>query len=440
MHKRIVSSGDYAVSKQDEAVLEAYLGSCVGITMCDPEAGVGGLLHLILPEPVGFDKERHPERYATTGMPLFIQSLEKAGARREHLRACVAGGALVGKLTEADLFLDIGGRTTEIVEKRLRDASIKIEQSETGGHLGCCLSLDLRNWETRIEPVGLRLKPEMKNFKKFSREDIHFILSRLRPIPQLVLKIVRMINDDAYDLGDLSADVRSDQVIAGRVLHLCNSALIGIRGKIDSIDRALTMLGQKELLRLVCSASLEGFFEPYELGYSLIKGGLYQHAVGTGTVAAQMARLLKVSSPDVAYTAGLLHDIGKVAMDQYIADAYPLFYRRMQEGNESLLLVESDTLGIDHAAMGGLMADKWGFPGRLLDVIAHHHSPEDSEDDPELAHIVYFADLLMGRFHAGRELENMETERLASRLSRIGLKPNQFPLLVVTLARSVLER
>ena len=440
MEKRIIASGDYAVSKKKQAVLEAYLGSCVGVTLCDAEAGVGGLLHLILPEPVGFDKERHPRRYASTGMPLFIQSLEKAGAKRERLRACVAGGALVGKLTESDLFLDIGGRTTEIVEKNLEAASIKIEKSETGGHLGCCLSLNLSNWESRIEPVGMRLKTDVGNIRKFSREDIDLTLSHLRPIPQLVLKIVRMIDDDEYDLGDLSADVQKDQVITSRVLNLCNSALIGIRDKIDSIERALTILGQKELLRLVCSASLEGFFEPYELGYSLTKGGLYQHAVGTGTVAAQISRLLKISSSDVAYTAGLLHDIGKVAMDQFIAGAYPQFYRRMQEKNESLLKVESDTFGIDHAALGGIMAEKWGFPSRLRDVIAHHHSPEHAENDPELAHIVYFADLLMNKFHAGRELENMETAHLASRLSKIGLKPNQFPLLVVTLARSVLEK
>ena len=113
--RQIVSSGSFVVSRKQPLVLEAYLGSCVGVALWDSVAGVGGFHHLLLPEPYEGGTPWQPEKYARTGIPLFIQALCDQGADKTRLKATVAGGGLIGPVSQLDLDLDIGGRTAEIV-------------------------------------------------------------------------------------------------------------------------------------------------------------------------------------------------------------------------------------------------------------------------------------------------------------------------------------
>ena len=85
------------------------------MALFDDEAQVGGLIHLLLPEPVSRADGFQPEKYASTGFPLFLKAVCNEGASKSRLKAFIAGGALVGPLKDRDLHLDIGGRTAETV-------------------------------------------------------------------------------------------------------------------------------------------------------------------------------------------------------------------------------------------------------------------------------------------------------------------------------------
>ena len=269
-----------------------------------------------------------------------------------------------------------------------------------------------------------------KNFRRPTSREIRNVINNVRPIPQIALKITRMIHDDYYNMSEVAHEIKQDQIISARVIRLCNSAFIGLKNKIDSIDRAAVILGEKVLLQLVISASLEQFFSDSGEGYSLCKGGLFQHALSTALVAEQLARFTGKAPSDLAYTAGLLHDIGKIVLDQYIAPMYPFFYRHTQIDEMELCEAEKQKLGITHPAAGGLLAETWSLPDNLTDAIRHHHYPEQASVDPELAHLIYLADLLMSRFQVGHELECLNVEMLPSRLHKIGITPAEFPLLV----------
>ena len=141
--------------------------------------------------------------------------------------------------------------------------------------------------------------------------------------------------------------------------------------------------------------------------------------------------LLSISSP--------LHDIGKVALDQFIHSGLPLFYRELNEGQHNFSDVEKQVLGIDHTEAGARLAINWSFPESLVETIRHHHNPEDARQHNGLVHIVYLADLLMSRFHAGLELERLNTDALATRLETIGLSISKFPELVDHIPLKVLE-
>lgn len=433
-----VASGSYNVSRRKREIIEALLLTCVGVTLCDRHAKVGGLIHLLLPEPPGTYKPWLPEKYATTGLPLFIQSLCDAGADKGRLEAYVAGGALMGPLSRVDLDLDIGGRTTEIVERILKREKIPVIKAETGGFFTCRLSLNLLSWESCIEPLSVSVTDgTKKDSKRPTYEEIECALARVNSIPQIALKVIRMIRDSRNSLRDISKELRQDQILSAKVIRLCNSAFIGVRNRIDSIDRALVLLGDKRFLQLVASSSCEDFFPKTVQGYSLCKGGLYKHALGTALISEILAKFTGKVPSDIAYTAGLLHDIGKVVLDQYMAPAYPLFYRRTQADGTNLIVVEREEFGVDHTEVGGRLGELWSLPENLIDTIRHHHNPEEATVAPELSHLVYLADLLMSQFVVGQELERLNTNKLTSRLQKVGIKPEQFPAVIDSLPHQI---
>jgi len=434
-----VAAGSYYVDTQKPMLLEAYLGTCVGVALYDPVAGVGGLIHLLLPEPMGIEGTFQPEKYASTGFPLFLQALTDAGASAENMKACIAGGALVGPIDDSDLELDIGGRTAERVMQFIAAEGIRVDKLETGGFFTCSLTLDMSTWEYRIEPAGFDRLSASADIKIPEPNEISQSAKDLKPIPQIALKVMRIINEGLYEIQSLTEEIRKDQVISARTLQLCNSVMFASRRKIESLDHALVMLGQHLLLKFVISASLNNFFNQTGMGYSLCKGGIYHHAVGTAVIAEKLAGLTGKVEPSLAYTAGLLHDIGKVVLDQFINSGFPLFYRQLNEKGKNFLEVEKQVLGTDHSEVGANLALNWSFPESLVETIRHHHNPEDAQQHNELVHIVYLADLLMSRFHTGLELERLNTDALAARLETIGLSISRFPALVDHIPLKVLE-
>jgi putative nucleotidyltransferase with HDIG domain len=439
MKKEIVASGTSVISKNKKESLEAYLGSCVGVTLVDRQANVGGLLHLLLAEATGMDMSFQPESYATTGMPNFLKKLIDAGASKERLEACVAGGALIGPVSEHDLSLDIGGQTAEVVQTYLEDQGIPINESETGGYSGRKMILDLYHWNTTIEPTWQTERPSMSPFQANVVFNIDEAIQRVKPIPQVALKVIRMIHQDDCTMKEIGSEIRQDQVISGRVLNLCNSAIMGLRTVVDSIDRALILLGEKRLLKLVVTASVKSLFPQSSQGYSLCKGGIFQHAIGTALIAQELAVFTKKAAPDIAYTAGLLHDIGKIPLDQVMAANSPFFYRYTQEKDAELCKAEKLKFGIDHTEAGRQLGKIWALPDNLINVIANHHYPETATEDEELVTLVYLADLLMLKFQAHHELEQINTEKLLSRLNLLDLNSDHLPILIDLIPKNIFQ-
>jgi putative nucleotidyltransferase with HDIG domain len=435
-----VGSGDYILGKNQDEKLEALLGTCVGVVIIDQDAKVGGLFHILLPDPAGRETPWGPATYASTGFPLFLQALLDSGATKEKMKASVAGGALIGPVSMTDLNLDIGGRTVEVVESLLKQNRIKVEKSETGGYFGSRLTLNMNDLSSAIEPLGFRSHTITEEIKKLSKQELDRAVSKVRPIPQVALKIIRTVHSRNYSMKDISRDVRKDQVISAKVINVCNSVYASPQNEIKSIDQALVMLGEKLLMQLVVSSALEQFFHDSDRGYSMCKGGLYHHAMSTAKTAELIAKSTGKSEEDVAYTAGLLHDIGKVVLDQYVANFVPLFYRRVFTEGENLEDVERQILGVSHTDAGERLAELWGLPDVLKEAIVYHSMPEKATLDPDLTHIVYLADLLVSRFNVGNELERIETKGLKARLKKLGISKDDLPKLVGTIPWKMFEK
>jgi len=430
LKKNHIAAGNYFVSGTSPVILQAILGTCVGVAIYDSENRVGGLIHLLLAEPISMHFESNPERYASTGLPIFIQALTDAGAQKKNMKAVIAGGALVGPISEQDLVMDIGGHTAHISKKILHENGISIQESETGGFFTCSLRLDLQHGETSIEPGGFEPFSQHESLPAPDSKTVLRAIENLLPIPQIALKVLRIMDDDIYDLRKIAEEIGKDQVLSAQTLKLCNSAMFGLRQQIESIEDALILLGKNIFIQLIISTAVKKYFNQTGLGYSICKGGLYHHAVGTAGIAEKIATYTGKAPPTLAYIAGLLHDIGKVVLDQYMNSAYPFLYRDFLNVDTNMIDIEKKVMGIDHTEVGCILADRWELSDALTDAITYHHYPEKSVSSPKLTNIVYLADLLMYRFHTNLELEKLGTKHLNTHLTEIGLSISEFPAIV----------
>jgi putative nucleotidyltransferase with HDIG domain len=437
--KQTIPSGGYWLGHSEPILLQAFLGTCVGVALFDAKSGIGGMIHLLLPEPVGGGMEQADTRYATTGMPFFLTALYEAGAVRDQLTAVIAGGALVGPLSAADLDLNIGGRTAELVESILSAEGIQVVHSETGGFFTCCLRLDMESWSFRIEPLGQEKSVTRESGRLPEPAEIQQATEKIKPIPQVALKILHMLDAGADDIKPIAEEIKKDQVLSARTLQLCNSAMFAKKSKIESLDHALVFLGENLFVKMIISAAVNEFFDASGNGYSLCMGGLFHHAVGTALTAEKIAHFTGKAPLSTAYTAGLLHDIGKVVLDQFIATAFPLFYRKLNSEEAYSITIEREIFGTDHTAVGRTLAEMWAFPESLTATIAHHHQPEKSLQHTELAHIIFLADLLMARFNTGLELEGMSSGSIKTRLKQVGLKPENLAEIVDLIPQSLFD-
>ncbi|MBF0468830.1 MAG: HDOD domain-containing protein [Desulfamplus sp.] len=418
-----IPSGSFRTSRQSNVLFQAYLGTCVGIALFDHHAHIGGMIHILLPEPVGTSSPENPEKYASTGLPLLIEELYSMGAKPSTMVATVAGGALVGPVSHQDINLDIGGRSTEIAIEILCKEGIVIKKSETGGFFTCTLELNLNNGETIIRPAWDYKAHTSMEAEALSKEDIYRTIDSLTPIPQTALKILRIVQQNSYTIESILYELKKDQVLAARTIQMCNSAMFGGKIKIDTLKDALLILGESALINSVITAVIRNYFGQSDAnGYSLCKGGMFFHSVGCAVTAEIIAVMTGRINPQTAYTAGLLHDIGKVVLDQHIAKFSPLFFRELHHKKTDYLTVEDKILGINHCETGSMLAAKWNFSNALTDVVLYHHCPQKSHDDnTELVSHVYIADLLMSRFNTGLETDKMKSENLKEILSNVGL-------------------
>ncbi|MBF0411627.1 MAG: HDOD domain-containing protein [Desulfamplus sp.] len=433
-----IPSGSFKTSKQSNVLFKAHLGTCVGIALFDTNVNVGGIIHILLPEPVSSFAPEYPEKYASTGLPLFLQEMYAMGAKPATMAATVAGGALVGPLSHQDINLDIGGRSTDIAMKILRKEGIKIIKSETGGFFTCTLELNLSNGVTTISPAwNYNFSPFI--FDKYndsikvsiiSKENIEYTMESLSPIPQTALKIMRIVQQDNYTIESILKELQKDQVLAARTIKMCNSVIFTGKIKIESLKDALLILGENTLINSVITATIKSYFKQSDFnGYSLCRGGMFFHSVGCAVTSGIIAKItaktdykIGYNAELVAYTAGLLHDIGKVVLDQYIANLHPLFCREIYQNKSDYLTTEKDILGITHCETGAMLAKKWCFSDLLIDVIQYHHTPEKSSpQNRHIVSIVHIADLLMSRFNTGFEIDKIKSDNFDQILFEVGL-------------------
>ncbi len=219
-------------------------------------------------------------------------------------------------------------------------------------------------------------------------------VDKMRPMPTSVTRILNALDDSNNTGGMISDLIGLDQALAASVLQMANSAGMGFATVCSSLTDAVMRLGFKRIKNLVLGAASSGPLTRRLNGYRLGAGELWNHSVATAVTAQWISRYLHYSDPEEAYVAGLLHDMGKLILDQYMMIDYSRIIELMRNYNLALWQVEEKLLGIDHSMVGSLMAQKWNFPVILVDAIRYHHAPSLARTKQQLGAIINMANTL----------------------------------------------
>lgn len=426
-----VAAGQFKSGKNLNHIYQSYLGTCLGVALFDARSRVGGMIHILLPEPPSISNIEFPEKYASTGIPLLLKELYQLGASPDSLKASIAGGALVGPVSQHDMNLDIGGRSADIATAILNANGIEIIESETGGFFTCTLELDMLKGTTRVSPPWEYTVKTGTEFKAPTLDDIFTTIGSLKPIPQTALKILRMFQSSKHDINEITQELSKDQVLSAQTLKLCNSALFAGLVKIDSLKDAVLLMGEQMLIKTIITAAVKDYFsQTGTSGYSLCKGGLFYHAIGVATLSEKIAADSEPALAKIAYTAGLLHDIGKVVLDQYVSDSAPLFFRKLSQEKTDFKTSEKKVLGITHCEAGGVLAKQWNFSEALSKTIQFHHEPQKAGKHQKLVNIVMLADSIIEKFSPGFDLEKTDAGSIEKAMKLCGHKMDDLPDIV----------
>jgi putative nucleotidyltransferase with HDIG domain len=249
---------------------------------------------------------------------------------------------------------------------------------------------------------------------------------KLPSLPSLVLEILESFDNERLDVSTLAKKIANDQALVSRVMRVANSAFFGLSGQVGTIFEAISVLGFNNLRGLVTAAAIINA-SPKNLGQFDL-AAFWRHGICTAACAKALAKRLGLN-PEIAFTAGVLHDIGKLI----IAMEHPSAARPADAGSdEQSLAAERNLIGYDHAALGGELAKRWKFPQAIREAIRLHHSPQDASTSGGLSDVVYVANLFAHALDQG-EIREEKFDSLSSEVyARLRLDPAELPALAQT--------
>lgn len=253
---------------------------------------------------------------------------------------------------------------------------------------------------------------------------IEKLLARVEALPRLpesALRVMAVLRDPEAPMARIVEAVRFDQTMTTELLRLCNSAHYARSRKVASVDQAIVVLGARRVMQLVLTAHTRSLLAAEQHGYGLGPGALWRHSIAVASACDHLGAQMPAERRGALFTAGLLHDMGKIVLNEAMSRHYGAIAARVARERIPFSQAERDVLGFTHAQLGAALARCWGLPEPIVRCIHYHHEPAAAgEPDPlvDRVHVADVACLLMG-IGGGDDGTRYRADPLA--LRRIGL-------------------
>jgi len=210
------------------------------------------------------------------------------------------------------------------------------------------------------------------------------------------LKLVGMLDQATISNEDIVHVLKFDTVLTAKLLRACNSPFFGLEEPVSSVEQAVLILGHQQVLHIVLSIAFSSSMAAPLPGYAAEAKELWQHSLVTALAAENIARNGNAVpvEPPIAFTAGLLHDIGKVVMNHVLTpDCQSAVRERIAQDSRSRTEAEREIIGADHAEVGKCLLETWRLPENIIEAVGNHHAPI-SVPQPKLSSLVHAANCL----------------------------------------------
>ena len=238
----------------------------------------------------------------------------------------------------------------------------------------------------------------------------------LPSLPEVVNYLMRSLSDEHADVDTLSHHINSDPAIVARLLAAANSVASGLSTRIFSSKQAFLVLGVDRIVSIILASALTYRYDFRSPDFDVRP--LWRHSLGVATCARVLAEQTGFNT-EMAFTCGLLHDIGQLLMFTASPTNYVQALSLRRQENISLIAAEKSVFGYDHAAAGRTLALAWNLPAEIADVIAAHHEPDDSAS--EMGNLIHVSEILSHALDLGEQPYNRVPDLSELACAQLGL-------------------
>ncbi len=234
----------------------------------------------------------------------------------------------------------------------------------------------------------------------------------LPTLPTSVARLAALMNDPRAGALDFESVIRPDPALTANLLRLANSAYFGLSREVASVRQAVALMGLKRVFEMATSVSFARVIPPFLPGYGIAAVDFWTHCIAVGSLSERLARDLGREVPGLLFTAGLLHDVGKLAIGSFLLEEALPMRARLADGRSSFVAAEQAVLGTDHAEVGLAAAQRWALPPAIGVAARWHHAPLEAPT-PEgraVAGLVHAADCLAHMLGFGADVGEMRRE------------------------------
>lgn len=247
----------------------------------------------------------------------------------------------------------------------------------------------------------------------------------LPSLPAMVCRLTELSEDPRADLGEFAELVHEDPAMTARVLRLVNSPLFRFGGQVDSIRRAISLIGVRELHNLALAVSATRVFDGLP-GHLVNMAQFWRHSLCCALVSRELALRLRERETERFFVAGLLHDVGALVLYSHVPEQALAAIEQAEAARRPLVEVERELLGFDHAELGGELLRRWRLPEHIVAAVEGHHGGGFFSREGRVVHL---ANQLVGAADARQpRLAPVETDEAA--WDAIGLAPELGPLVL----------
>ena len=257
-------------------------------------------------------------------------------------------------------------------------------------------------------------------------------------LPMIFTRIDEAVNNPRSSLADIGRVISEDSSLTARLLKIVNSAFYSFPSKIETISRAVTVVGTQQLRDLALATSVMKLFQgiPPDL---INMEAFWKHSIACGVAARVLAAHKREANIERFFVAGILHDIGRLILCMKDPDWMRSALGRCHASCELLYKVEIEELGFDHASLGRVLLENWKLPASLVETVAYHHNPEAAARFPIEAAVVHLADIIAHAMQLGSSGERFVPPLSPLAWERAGMSAGQLPAAIEQIDRQYRE-